>query len=83
MFILESNLGDLKLLRNFVSWKPSSKTPQICLPSMSEDRFVSLCKTMYNLIGNSSMEQEMHNNISKISNFQKKFVLYVQNLKTQ
>jgi len=69
MFILESNLNDLKLLRNFVNWKPSSKTPQICLPSMSEDRFVSLCKTMYDLIGNSSMEQEMHNNISKISNF--------------
>jgi len=35
---------------------------------MSEDRFIELCKTMYDLIGNSTIDQEMHNNISKISN---------------
>lgn len=67
LFILESNMNDLKLLRDFSNWKLSSKTPQICLPSMSEDRFVLLCKTMYDLIENSPMKQEIHNNISKIS----------------
>lgn len=69
MFIIESHLNELKLLRDFVNWKPSSKTPPISLPSMSEDQFVALCKTMYSLIGNSPIEQEIHNNISKISNY--------------
>lgn len=68
LFVLESDLNDLKLLRNFVNWKPNSKYPQISLPPMPEDRFVALCKTMYDLIGNSTIEQEMHNNISKMSN---------------
>lgn len=68
LFILESNMNDLKLLRDFGNWKPSSKIPQICLPSMSEDRFVLLCKTMYDLIGNSPIKQEIHNNISRMSN---------------
>lgn len=69
-FFLELNLNDLKLLREFANWKPSSKNPPISLPPMSEDRFVALCKTMYDLIGNSPIEQEIHNNISKISNYQ-------------
>lgn len=68
LFISESNLDNLKLLREFANWKPSSKNPQISLPSMSEDQFVGLCKTMYDLIENSSVDQEIHNNISKLSN---------------
>lgn len=68
LIVLESNLLDLKLLRNYVNSKPHLKNSSICLPSMSEDRFVALCNTMYDLIGNSSLEQEMHNNIAKISN---------------
>lgn len=68
IYILASDLNDLKLLRNFVNWKHSSKTPQVCLPSMSEGRFVALCKTMYSLIENVPVNQEIHNNISKISN---------------
>lgn len=34
---------------------------------MSEDQFVGLCKTMYNLIENSSVDQEIHNDIAKLS----------------
>lgn len=68
IFISESSLDNLKLLKDFVNWKPSSKNPPICLPSMSEDQFVALCKTMYDLIENSSVDQEIHNNISKLSN---------------
>lgn len=65
LFILESNLNDLQTLRSITTnWKNST----ICLPIMTEDRFVELCKTMYDLIGNSTIDQEMHNNISKISN---------------
>lgn len=67
LFILETNLNDLKSLRNVANWKQSLKHFPI-LPSMSEDRFVALCKTMYNLIENAPIDQEMHNNISKISN---------------
>ncbi|VVC41176.1 EF-Hand 1, calcium-binding site,EF-hand domain pair,EF-hand domain [Cinara cedri] len=65
--ISESSLNDLKLLRNFADQKPSSKTPHICLPSMSEDQFVALCNTMYDLIGHLTVNQEMYKNISKIS----------------
>lgn len=35
---------------------------------MSEDRFIALCKTMYDLIENPAIDQDMHNNIAKISN---------------
>ncbi|XP_050532969.1 TBC1 domain family member 9 isoform X2 [Daktulosphaira vitifoliae] len=59
-------LCDLKLLRSFVCWTPSSKTPPICLPPMSEDCFVALCQTLYDIIGKTSKDQEMHNNISKM-----------------
>lgn len=68
IYVSELNLNELKLLRHFVNWKESSKTPQVCLPSLSEDRFVALCKTMYGLIENVPVNQEIHNNISKISN---------------
>lgn len=61
--ICESNLNDLQTLRSITNWKNST----ICLPIMSENRFVELCKTMYDLIGNPTIDQEMHNNISKIS----------------
>ncbi|KAF0749384.1 Uncharacterized protein FWK35_00021583 [Aphis craccivora] len=61
--ILKSNLNDLQTLRSITNWKNST----VCLPIMSENRFVELCKTMYDLIGNSTIDQEMHNNISKIS----------------
>ncbi|XP_025206941.1 TBC1 domain family member 9 [Melanaphis sacchari] len=61
--ICESNLNELKTLRSITNWKHST----ISLPIMSEDRFVALCKTMYNLIENLPIDQEMHNNISKIS----------------
>ncbi|XP_050429149.1 TBC1 domain family member 9-like [Adelges cooleyi] len=62
----ENNSDDLELLRSFVRRIPSSKSPPISLPSMSEDHFVSLCKTLYDLIGNSPQDQEMHNNISRV-----------------
>ncbi|XP_027846091.2 TBC1 domain family member 9 [Aphis gossypii] len=62
--ICESNLNDLQTLRSITTnWKNST----ICLPIMSEDSFVELCKTMYDLIGSLTIDQEMLNNISKIS----------------